>query len=84
MDNPALDGLGPFVEDLYLCTARPTFHGDPSCLRRQREKASAAAGALSNAAAGNDRRKGKPAGPADDAGGERAEVLEHGARMLIR
>lgn len=44
VDNPALDKVGPHVQDLYYAVARPRFDADPVCLRRQREGASAAAG----------------------------------------
>lgn len=71
-----------YVEDLYLATACPRHDGDTFCLRRQREAAAVSAGALSNVLARRDRRT--VSSPCDKAGEERAEVLEHGARLLIR
>lgn len=44
VDNPALDRVRPYVNDLYYAVARPRFEADPVCLRRQRENACAAAG----------------------------------------
>ena len=44
VNNPALDKVQPYVNDLYYAVAHPRFAVDPVCLRRQRENACAAAG----------------------------------------
>lgn len=84
VDNPALDHVDTYVNDLYLATARPRFDPNPICLRRQRENASVAAGALINSLGGVDRWTNQPAKPTDKVGDQRAESLEFGARMLIK
>lgn len=84
VDNPALDEVQPYVDDLYFATALPRFDADPVCLRRQRKNASAAAGALTNALGKMDCWTNQPPRPTDRVGEERAESLEVGARVLIR
>lgn len=84
VDNPALDGVKPYVEDLYLANARPRIETNSVCFRRQRENASTAAGALTNTLGGIDLWTNQPPRPMDKAGEDRIELLEVGARMLIR
>lgn len=86
LNNPTVDDVQPYIDDLYFATARPRQEGDLVCLRRQRINASAAAGALANALAGNDPLTNKPPRVVDKVGdeNERVDLLEHGARMLIR
>ena len=84
VDNPALDAVQPYVDDLYFATARPRFEVDPVYLRRQGRDASVAAGALTNILRMIDRRTNRPPQPTDEVGQERAEILESAARFLMR
>ena len=83
-DNPALDQAQLHLDTIYFATARPRFEANPACLRRQRDNASAAAGALSNSLGGNDSWTNQQPRPTDTVGEERAEALRLGTSLLIR